>query len=150
LNTFGATWFVFLSLIALCLGAVAMVVYTVILVRRKEFTPSLIRVIGLLTIWIVIYDSVELVRWLVISNYGSFATTEIPDSVRVVIFIYWLLGKITALLTFSLMALYLVHAKQSKGLPRQSRILYQIGFVLLPPVSMLIYYLKGLMRESEA
>ena len=150
MDTLNASWMVFPSLIALCFGAVAVVISTVILLRKRKFSPSVIRVVGFLTIWMATYYVVEFSRWIIVSAYDTFVTTDTPDWIKVAVFIYWLLGKFTALLTFSLMALYLVHAKRSKALTKQRRTLYQIGFVLLPFVTMPIYYLKGLLREPEA
>ena len=154
MDTPGITWLVISSQIALCLGVIALVVSAVFIIRQKQSSRFLNDLIGFLTAWITIYLVVALVAWLTNYGFGLFAPVRTAD-VSTLAFYYLLsiLGKFTGVLTYSLMAYYLFHAKRTGSLSKRDRIYYQIGFVLLPFIAMPLYYLKIIkdetMRSSE-
>lgn len=150
----GIPWLVISSQIALFLSTIALVVFTIFIIRQKQSSQLLNNLIGVLTAWITIYLVVALVAWITNDGFGRFTPDKAAgDSTLVFYYLLALLGKFTSLLTYSLIAYYFFHAKRTASLSKRDRIYYQIGFVLLPFIAMPLYYLKIIkgetMRSSE-
>ena len=137
------TWLVVFSQSALCLSVIALIVLTIFVIRQKQSSQFITAVIGILTAWTTIYIWVIVIVSAINYDFSQFVQNK-TTSDSALLFFYWLsfLSKFTSALTYSLMAYYLFHAKQTASLSKKVRMYYQIGFVLLPFVAMPLYYLK--------